>query len=457
MEYQYYADKYYDFGLKPTCLSYLKTKFNISEQNPEKAPCHSWRRWQVKRPLKEEINNLPWNFANGVGTVLGLFHRCIDIDNCNDDNILKDALIVLGLPENYEWAVKTPNGYHIHLWADYTLPFITNKELNEGVLSLNPNLEYKNKLSRIELRWANHAVLPPTKLNGKSYHFMFVDFPSKGPSYISLYNTFRYITKFCGSYERYSDCEIGTYQLKKLLFECTSNSQSYNPDLVIYDASSEEKQILYEGTGVRSYSESAPLFIDIETNGLIKDYLDYNSYPNIIQISYCFGLSSEITSHYIKHDNISLSKEIQSLTGITEENLLKEGVDFNYALLMLTSSRRNENIPIVCHNTDFDIGVLDIEHLRMVGRLSKKYNSYRSENPFRNGCQIYCTMKKFSQLFGGKYPKLYEMYEQLFKEDAPKNLHNAKIDVEILRDCFYLMNLYGYIKFDEHKGLIENA
>ncbi len=306
MEYQYYAEKYYDFGLKPTCLSYLKTKYNISEQNPEKAPCHSWRRWQVRKPLKEEINSLPWNFANGIGTVLGLFDRCIDIDNCNDDNVLKDALVVLGLPKNYEWAVKTPNGYHIHVGADYSLPFITNKELSEGVLSLNPNKEYKNKLSRIELRWANHSVLPPTKLNGKSYQFMFVDFPSKKPSYISLYNTFRFITKFCGSYERYPDCEIGTYQFKKLLFECTSNSQSYDPDLIVYDASSEEKQILYEGTGIRSYSNDAPLFIDIETNGLIKDYLDYNSYPSVIQISYCFGLNSEVFSHYIKPNNISL-------------------------------------------------------------------------------------------------------------------------------------------------------
>lgn len=41
MNYKYFAEQYFELGLKPTCISYLKTKYNISENNPEKSPCHS--------------------------------------------------------------------------------------------------------------------------------------------------------------------------------------------------------------------------------------------------------------------------------------------------------------------------------------------------------------------------------------------------------------------------------
>ena len=106
-----FAKEYYNFGLNPTCISYLKTTYNSEKHNnnPEKAPCHSWKRWQVRRPSLDEITNLNWVFSNGVGAVLGHSSKCIDIDNCNDFNFIKKLLRILGLPEDYEWVVKTPN------------------------------------------------------------------------------------------------------------------------------------------------------------------------------------------------------------------------------------------------------------------------------------------------------------------------------------------------------------
>lgn len=291
MSYQYFAEQYFELGLKPTCISYLKTKYNISEKNPEKSPCHSWRRWQVRNPLKEEIIDLPWKTAIGIGTALGFTNRCIDIDNCSDENILSDALNILGLPKDYEWAVKTPKGYHIHIESNWALPFITNKELNEGVLSLKSNEEFKNKLSRIELRWANHSVLPPTKLNGYSYSFINVDFPSKAPSTVSVYNIFLLITKYCGTYHKDIHGEIGKVKINKLLFECIYASHSYYPEISVFDASQiedrliaecdsgktirtvigyNEDKLLSEFDGSRYYQNISPLFIDIETTGLIK-------------------------------------------------------------------------------------------------------------------------------------------------------------------------------------------
>ena len=198
--YRDYAEEYFNLGLRPTCISYLKTKYNIAETNPEKSPCHSWRRWQVRQPDLSEIINLPWDYSTGIGTVLGHGSRCVDIDNCNDIHLVKEFLVSLKLPENYEWVVKTPNGYHIHVVSG-NLPFVTNKELNEGVLALLPNDSYKNRFSRIELRWANHAVLPPSIINGMCYDFVFNkgSLPRKKPERVYVPSLFSFIAKYCGN------------------------------------------------------------------------------------------------------------------------------------------------------------------------------------------------------------------------------------------------------------------
>lgn len=477
MNYQYFAEQYFELGLKPTCISYLKTTYNLTEKNPEKSPCHSWRRWQVKNPLREEIIDLPWESAIGIGTVLGFTNRCIDIDNCSDENILKDALDVLELPTNYEWAVKTPKGYHIHIVTGWALPFITNKDLNEGVLSLKANKEYKTKLSNIELRWANHSVLPPTKLGGYCYSFMNADFPSKSPSSVSIYKVFTLITKYCGSYKKDREGEIGKIKINKLFFECIYASHSSCPEISVFDASQIEERIIAECDSnqtfrtVAGYNEDmlisvfidpffycpdiTPLFINIETTGLIRDPINYKSYPHLIQISYTFGRNSEIFSYYIRPVGFSIPKEIEALTGISEELLVKEGVSLENALLKLLFNQ--EDVPVVCHNEDFDISVFDVEHLRLMEKKANNNMAAKWENPFRNGRQIYSLGKKYSQFFGMGDTKLYEMYEALFKDKAPTGTHNTALNVEVLKDCFYLMSLYGYNKFSTTQNIIEDA
>lgn len=454
MSYKSFAENYYNLGLKPTCISYLKTKYNVPEQNPDKSPCHSWRRWQIRSPSKKEVLDLPWNFANGIGTVLGFTNRCIDIDNCTDENVLQEALNILGLPEKYEWVVKTPNGFHIHLTSHSSLPFISNKELSEGVLSLIPNELYKNKLTRIELRWGNHLVLPPTKLNGRSYTFVNIDFPTETPSKIAIYNIFRFVTQFCGTYEKSDIGEFGEFKLNKLLFTCCCHSQSYFTELVIYDASLDEKRLLLQINDSDFGYDLAPLFIGIKATGEIKDYLDYSTYPRIIQFSYTFGRNSEIFSHYIKPEGFKITKEIENLIGITEEMLLKQGITLNDAL---SQFGQLYNLPIICHDCDVDIPILDVECMKLMEDTSKINKIHFFGNPFREGSQIYCTSKKHLAFFGGEHTKVREMYKTLFKEDAPDDIHDAGSDVELLRDCFYVLNLYGYNRFDHDNNLIEDS
>lgn len=314
-----YAEEYFNLGLKPTCISYLKTKYNITETNPQKSPCHSWRRWQVRKPDLEEIKDLPWNQSSGIGTVLGYYNRCIDIDNCTDEEILKKILQILRLPSDYEWAIKTPNGFHIHICAE-SLPFITNKQLNEGVISLLPNLEHKNKFSRIELRWANHAVLPPSVIDGKNYKFLYQDFPHETPKWIKDFHIFQLMTKLCGNYS--DSGNWGNIEINEMIFQISASSNDYpyieaikvtensqcklneqNNSYIVTDLLDKEDIV-----GVRNIVqhfpsiEQLPLFIDVETTGLIDDPLDYKNYPHIIQLAYSYGINSEIKNFYIKPD-----------------------------------------------------------------------------------------------------------------------------------------------------------
>lgn len=462
--YKDYAEQYFDLGLKPTCISHLKTKYNISENNPEKSPSHSWRRWQVRNPDKNEILSLQWNAANSIGTVLGYFNRCIDIDNCNDISILHKILNLLRLPVDYEWAVKTPNGFHIHIFSD-SLLFASNEQLNDGVLSLLPNIENKNKFSRIELRWANHAVLPPTILNGKNYSFINADFPSDKPKWVNLFFVFRVICELCGNSK--NGLNFGNFEINNMIFQISASSDSPSEIIAVKGALSDDSvkkattdvgyiisdkidcQLLvgvfddYSNWNSRIFD--LPLFIDIETTGLINNPLDYKNYPHIIQLCHSYGKNGTIKNHYIKPEEFTISKEIESLTGITNSLLINDGVLINDAL---NFNGKNIYNPIIGHNIEFDLSVIDAEYLRILEKQKLTYNN----NLLRDGSQVFCTMKKYNQIFGGKYPKLKEMYENLFQDDIPDGIHNAKIDLEILIDCFYLMYLYGYISYNKEKG-----
>ena len=444
--YKDYAEEYFKLGLKPTCISYIKTKYNINETNPEKSPCHSWRRWQIRTPELTEIQNLPWGVSNGIGTVLGYTNRCIDIDNCNDISVLHEFLKELRLPEDYEWAVKTPNGFHIHI-ISAPLPFVTDKELQEGVLALLPNDSSKNKFKRIEMRWAHHAVLPPTVINGIPYEFVFLRedaIPSNEPQGLNANTLFCFLVKYCG----YNNENLVINNINFKLTELSGGSKSISAHKVSNFSLDYENNI--DNSEFIGYFDSngyhhPPIFIDIETTGLIQDQTDYNKYPRIIQIAASLDWRDRkiIINNYIKPNGFSVPIEIEQLTGITNSFLIEFGIPIHEALLSFSEVEMSN--PIICYNADFDISILDSEFIRL------KNNFSYIRNTLRDGSQIFCLMKKINTVFGGKYLKLTDAYELLFKDNIPVKAHNAVNDLEILMDCFNIMELYGYIKW-KNKG-----
>ena len=463
------AQEYYDLGLTSTCISYLKTEFNIKEVNPDKSPCHPWRRWQIRRPELKEISSLPWGNASGIGAVLGntrsygKHHRCIDIDNCSNIELIKDILRHLYLPEDYEWVVKTPNGYHIHVFAG-DIEYATSKDMHEGVLALLPNETYKNKFSRIELRWANHIVLPPTNINGLSYEFAFHDnqIPINEPRKIDSDLTLFFLAKYCGSHSEKFDMERGNKAIvNDFYFEVTygSSDSSYRgiPDMItVFKLPNVNENIINaENNSDLIYSsyidkQFSPLFLDLETTGLINNPTNYELYPRIIQIAYTEQkvetinnerrLVTIITNHYIKPDDFTVPKEIENLTGLNDSYLSENGIGIEDVLMGFRFINERQS-HIISYNTEFDMPIIDSEYLRL-----QKTKPYIDNYLRKGGLQIFCLMKKINSEFGGKYFKLSEAYEFLFKEALPIKPHNAVNDVEILMDCFYLMSLFGYIR-----------
>lgn len=464
-----YAKHYYELGLNPSCISYIKTKYNSKENNPEKSPSHSWKKWQVSRPSLEEVMELNWGVSNGIGAVLGHTSRCIDIDNCNDYDFIKEFLKLLRLPTDYEWVVKSPNGFHIHIKSG-PIYFATFKELIDGVLPIFPNDKFASVFSKIELRWANHIVLPPTKINGQKYAFVKDDFPKEQPLRVDMFVIFQAISKFCGNY--YSG--FGNFETQKMVFQLAAPSEGYpfiqaargsNKEGTIKEATNSHGYIDFSvlpknikagflelGFGNSSYPimnwrVGSVVFIDIETTGLIKDEFDYETYPRVIQIAYYNSYKKEFKTLYIKPDGFTLPTEIEKLTGITNDYLAKNGISIFEAFRSIDIP---ENSPIIGHNLEFDLSIIDSEYLRLI----KEPKTYVN-NKLRNGAQTFCTMKKFASLFNVKYPKLAEMYNHFFDDIPPYRMHDATNDLKVLIDCYYIMCLYGYITDNYENQLIE--
>ncbi|NEW85101.1 MAG: hypothetical protein GZ094_22425 [Mariniphaga sp.] len=464
-----YAKQYYELGLNPTCISYIKTKYNVKESNPEKSPCHAWKRWQVRRPMIDEVIQLNWEVSNGIGAVLGHATKCIDIDNCNDYNFVKEFIKLLRLPEDYDWVVKSPNGFHIHVRSG-PIYFASYTELIHGVLPIYPNDKYASIFSKVELRWANHIVLPPTIINGQKYKFINDHIPTEQPARVDMFIIFQALSKFCGNF--YSG--HGNFEAQKMVFQLAAPSEGYpyaeaaygsikdeiiksvthSSGYIAFDKLPKNIKAGYLKFGFSSDSsypiynwyKRSPFFIDIETTGLIKNEFDYENYPRIIQIAYYNSYKREFKTIYIAPDGFTVPEEIENLTGISNDFLIKNGVNIKDALLSIDIP---DDCQIVGHNLDFDLSVLDSEYLRHFKNPQIYLNTKH-----RNGSQTFCTMKKFASMFNVKYPKLSEMYCYFFDDLPPHKMHDASNDLKVLIDCYYIMCLFGYIKEDYENQLI---
>lgn len=192
------------------------------------------------------------------------------------------------------------------------------------------------------------------------------------------------------------------------------------------------------------------LIFDTETTGLPKNWSapaeDFDNWPRIVQL--CFGLYEEdgkeisFNNFIIKPEGFVIPDEAAIIHGITTERALKEGLNLNFALVMLAASSFVASHH-VAHNIGFDKKIVcaEIERLRNSG-VEEAFFMEREEID----TMIYGTdLCKIAGPKGGfKWPKLNELHQFLFNE-AFDGAHDAMNDVRACARCFFEMKKRGII------------
>jgi len=174
--------------------------------------------------------------------------------------------------------------------------------------------------------------------------------------------------------------------------------------------------------------------IDTETTGLPpKRNAPNEGWPYIVQLSYV-TLDTE-TNEITEGDHIlrvPIDIPTTHIHGITKERS-DEGENFGRIYSNFAEIMNSADI-VVGHNLEFDLNMIKAE-------------CERRGLPYHSPSVQYCTMKESKDKVGiiapggyVKYPKLSELYLNLFKEE-PKNWHNALSDAYMALRCFHLLVL----------------
>ena len=182
------------------------------------------------------------------------------------------------------------------------------------------------------------------------------------------------------------------------------------------------------------------LFFDTETNGLPKDYnappQDADNWPRVLQLSWTItndaGDSLKKKNYYIRPEGFAIiEKGKDNPYAISESILLEKGVDLKDVLEEFSKDIQGADL-LVGHNIKFDKNVIQAELCRLV-----KPDIFADK-------QMFCTMlagKPICQIlskYGFKYPKLQELYYQLFKKRF-EGAHDSLNDVMATAECFFKM------------------
>ena len=398
-----YAKHYYNLGLNVTCISNTVTEYNFYDTNVLKAPYHKWKYLKLERQPYNELLSYDWDKATGLGTVAGFYNLVtLDIDGCANYDFIQDLLIILGLPNNYEWVVQSGSldGFHIYVYTDKRLEDV---DLEQAASTYPPNNDNLQLFEKLELLWNTHVVLPPSlHSSGGEYSFVNCKYPQNIPIKIDVARISCIIELFLNrrSLE------------KKVIYSDTSPFLHQPSDLDKVNLGDVRKNLYF--------------IFDIETDGLIGE----NSYPNILQISWIImdveGIVYKKVTELIKGD-YNFNLEAFRINKISLDIINKLGKNPNdvYSELMLDLKYCDY---IVAHNLDFDYNVLKNE--------IEKYNVKFPQKEFKKICTMKLNYRNKENIgIDKKYPSLTELYEFLFKTKT-QQIHNAQSDVMILSKCF---------------------
>ena len=173
------------------------------------------------------------------------------------------------------------------------------------------------------------------------------------------------------------------------------------------------------------------LYFDTETNGIGAFH---PSTQRLVQLAW--SMNGEAQSFLI-NDVRAINPQVPHPH--TVQSCSKEGVSFDRAFGAFMAALRACEM-LVAHNIAFDRSTLAHElHMRGASRTTV------DEFARHVRAKAYCTMQNTTSLCqlpsrskrhtGYKYPTLAELHKHLF-ETVPTGLHDASVDVDVLRRCF---------------------
>lgn len=196
------------------------------------------------------------------------------------------------------------------------------------------------------------------------------------------------------------------------------------------------------------------LFIDVETTGLpifAKAKIeDLENWPRIVQIAWilCDIERKQIISEkYLVKQTEFIPESATRIHGITNQMCNESGIAIEEAVQKLIPEIKNSKY-VIAHNIEFDIPVIESEF----HRLGHKRQFTRKKK--------ICTMKKGTSYCeipraygrGYKYPRLTELYKELFYPRASRleftSIHDALTDTRMTAKCFFRMVDLGLIEIN---------
>lgn len=242
--------KFMSLFYKINDINTTQMKFQKNCSNPYKNPAEKdWCKYIDKEQDLGYVISKDWNNSVGIGAILGWKGlRALDVDGIyipdffEGDNLpthqpgvgycclLEDFLKILGLPIDYEWITLSGSGkgFHILFRCD---------DIGESfdTISFAPSDRCLNKetlepfFDRIELRWRDHLVLPPSlHKSGNRYKFRYDKIPTS-PILLTEFDAIdTLLSKYCGirslNYYTLSDgTELEMTTLQKCISRTGSN------------------------------------------------------------------------------------------------------------------------------------------------------------------------------------------------------------------------------------------
>lgn len=189
------------------------------------------------------------------------------------------------------------------------------------------------------------------------------------------------------------------------------------------------------------------LFFDTETTGMLLfgQGADHPGQPDIVQLAMILSDKDKIMAEAsfivdarMFNKTWKLDAKAAEIHGITEEDIKASGLSLASVLQVMHDMLFHADT-VVCHNTSFDIAVVQASAHR-----SKQQDVWER----LLGLPSFCTMQKSTSLCklpgkrGYKWPKLQELHQFLFNEPFT-GAHDALADVRATRRCYYELKNRG--------------